>query len=170
MTAAGPLNNQRGVTLMVVLLMVVVVGLAAGVAGSSWRTVTQREREQELLWRGDQYRRAIQSYYEFKHAGTGLYPRSLEDLLRDPRSAASVRHIRQLFPDPITGEDWVVIKDPTGRIKGVRSSSTVEPFKKSGFPADYDDFQGRKSYAEWEFVFLDKTKGKTTQGGAAAGN
>ena len=52
----------------------------------------------ELLWRGDQYRRAIESYYTKAHAGVAAtYPRTLEDLVKDPRSLQTLRHIRQLF-------------------------------------------------------------------------
>ncbi len=58
----GFAGNQRGVTLLTVLVMVVVIGLTLGMAGTSWRALMQREREEELLWRGDQYRRAIESY------------------------------------------------------------------------------------------------------------
>ncbi len=157
------LRNQRGVTLMVVLVMVVVVGLTAGLAGTSWRSIMQRVKENELLWRGDQYRKAIEGYYGVNHGGIQRYPARLEDLLRDPRSLQPVRHLRRLYPDPFTGEDWVIIKDPTGGIRGVRSSSKEEPFKKENFSEEYEDFKDRKKYSEWEFSYLPpkKTKGAT---------
>ena len=55
-------DNQRGAILLLLLVMVVVVGLAAGMAGQSWRSTVQRAREAELLWRGQQYQKAITSY------------------------------------------------------------------------------------------------------------
>jgi len=154
--AVNILNNQRGIGLMVVLLMVVVLGLAAGIAGSSWKTVMQRVREDELLFRGDQYRRAIESYYNAQHGGQrGLLPSTLDDLIKDPRFPSTKRHLRQLYKDPMTGQEFEVIKDQTaaGRIKGVRSSSEDEPFKKDGFPKEYEKFVGVTSYKNWEFVY-----------------
>lgn len=153
MHPARILRNQRGVTLMAVLVMVVVTGLLAGMAGATWRTTMQQEREAELLWRGDQYRKAIQSYCKVQFGGIQSYPKSFEDLLRDPRSLQPVRHLRRLYADPFTGGDWVLIKEPTGGIQGVRSSSTLEPFKKDGFPEEYDKFKGKMHYSEWEFAY-----------------
>lgn len=147
-------TNQRGVALIGVLVAVVVLGLMSGIAGSTWQTIVQRAKEQELLWRGGQYRKAIESYYKGVQAGgVAALPRDLDSLVKDPRSAATVRHLRRLYPDPITGEDWVVVKDPAGGITGVRSSSSLEPFKQEGFREENKDFSGKTSYSEWEFVF-----------------
>ena len=119
----------------------------------------QRSKEQELLWRGDQYRKAIASYYRVTAGGPhGAYPLSLDVLERDPRFLQPARHIRRLFKDPITGEDFVLIRDPSGAITGVRSSSDLEPFKKDGFPSEYNQFAHGKRYREWEFVYRPETK------------
>jgi type II secretory pathway pseudopilin PulG len=146
------LGNERGATLMIVLVAVVVLGLAAGIAGTTWTSIMQKAREEQLMFRGDQYRRAIGSYFA---AGTaaGVYPPKLEDLLKDPRYPGTVRHIRQLYPDPMTGGDWELITDPGGRIRGVRSTSTARPFKTGGFPEVYVKFENAKTYRDWEFIF-----------------
>ena len=60
----------------------------------------------------------------------------------------------------MTGEDWALIKDKSGRITGVRSNSKLEPFKKDGFPEEYEKFEGAESYSSWEFVFEPKTEKK----------
>lgn len=153
--------NERGGVLLIVLFMIVVIGLSIGIAGSTWKSMTQRAREAELLWRGNQYRKAIESYYENKHGGAGMYPQKLDDLVKDPRSLNPVRHIRRLYPDPMTGQDWVLVKDQSGRIVGVRSSSDLEPFKKDGFPEEYEKFKGAESYRSWEFVYEPKSQKKT---------
>jgi hypothetical protein len=82
-----------------------------------------------------------------------MYPPSLEVLEKDPRFLHRVRHIRRLYKDPVTGGDFVLIKDASGGITGVRSSSELEPFKKDGFPYEYANFANRKRYSEWEFVY-----------------
>jgi type II secretory pathway pseudopilin PulG len=141
---------------MVILVMLVIMGLSMGIAGSTWKTVMQRAREQELLFRGDQYRRAIKSYTEVRHGGSsGQLPSKLEDLLKDPRFPGTKRHIRKLFKDPMNGEEFVIIKDPRfgGRIKGVHSSSAEEPFKTDGFAEENEKFANASSYQDWLFVF-----------------
>ncbi len=162
-----PLRDQRGAALLVVLVMVIIVGLVAGIAGTSWQTIRQRAREAELFWRGDQYRQAIQSYYEYGAGGSrnraGQYPAKLKDLLKDPRSLAPKKHIRRLFVDPMTGGDWELIKDKGGRITGVHSSSSLEPFQQDGFPVEYEAFAGTASYTAWEFNYLPKKQPVATR-------
>ena len=160
------LHDQKGSALLVVLVMIVIVGLSAGIAGTSWRTIVQRADEAELFWRGDQYRQAIKSYYEYGAGGsrklTGQYPAKLEDLIKDPRSLARKKHMRQLYADPLTGGDWVLIKDKAGRITGVRSSSDLEPFKQDGFSLEYENFAGATSYTAWEFNYQPQIKAPTS--------
>lgn len=138
---------QRGTILLTLLLLVVLTGLAAGIAGQALKDFMQREREEELLWRGLQYRKALAGYAQ----GRGGYPARLEDLLRDPRSPATVRHIRRLYPEPMSGGDWQLTRDPANRITGVFSDSDLAPFKQENFPTEIKDFQGKTSYREWLF-------------------
>jgi hypothetical protein len=66
----------------------------------------------------------------------------------------------------MTGEDWVIVKDPAGRIKGVSSSSQLEPFKQENFSEANKEFAGKTAYKEWQFV-IDvtalKKKGETKE-------
>ncbi|MBW2477195.1 MAG: type II secretion system protein [Deltaproteobacteria bacterium] len=146
-------SSQRGAALLMVLVMVVILGLAAAKTGQSWRAVMQMEREQELLWRGQQYLRAIESYYTVKHGAQNMFPLKLDELLRDPRFPGVVRHLRKLYTDPMTGDDWTLIKDPAERIIGVRPTSDLTPFKQDGFPLELTDLKGKGAYREWEFVY-----------------
>ena len=134
--------------------MVALLGLAASMAGQSLGALLQREREAELLWRGQQYRQAIASYYNIRHGGQGMYPAKLEDLLRDPRSPGVVRHLRRLYLDPMTGKEWELVKDPAEKLIGVRSTSELVPFQQAGFPKGLEDLEGKTSYSDWEFVFV----------------
>jgi type II secretory pathway pseudopilin PulG len=149
---------ERGTALLTVLVLVVITGLTAGMAGQSLGALMQREREAELLWRGLQYRQAIARYYGVKHGAQQMFPPKLEDLLRDPRFPGMVRHLRRLYPDPMTGADWELVKDPAERIIGVRSTSDLEPFQKAGFPKGLEDLEGKSAYREWEFVFVPAKK------------
>lgn len=167
------LQNESGVTLILVLVMMTILGMSAGVAGMSWSNMTRREREADLLWKGGQIRAAIGSYYNTSHgqgAAPKSYPTKLENLLKDPRSLETRRHLRRPYVDPMTGKDWVLIKDAGGRIKGVRSSLEKEPFKQGNFSTANKEFEGRGFYSEWEFVYVPETPKpgaqKTPVGGA----
>lgn len=151
-------SSQRGAVLLLLMVTVVILGLSAGVAGQSWRATMQRAREAELIWRGQQYMRAIENYYSVKHGPQQMFPAKLEHLLRDPRSPAVVRHLRKQYNDPMTGEDWELVKDPAERIIGVRSTSNLEPFRKEGFPVELERLNNKNSYSEWEFVFEPSAK------------
>lgn len=155
MSRQGRIRGQHGFALLTVLVMVVLLGLLMGMAGSSWKDLVQRAKEEELFWRGNQYRQAIEKFASARFGGGGLqtYPASLEDLLRDPRSPEVRRYLRHLYPDPMTGGDWDLIKDPSGRIMGVRSSSSLKPFRQAGFPAGYEGFEGSEKYSDWEFEY-----------------
>jgi len=158
------LANQKGAILLVVLVAVTIFGLSAGIAGSTWKTISQRAKEQELLWRGGQIRKAIESYYKTGQAGKqSTLPTSLDDLIRDPRSLSVVRHLRKKYLDPMTGQDWVIIKDPSGRVKGVRSSSHEKPFKQDGFQDENKSFTAKSRYAEWRFLITLNNANKTNE-------
>lgn len=153
--------NQSGTVLLLILVAVTLLGLSAGIAGSSWRTVTQRAKEKELLWRGNQIRKAIESYYKTGHAGMrASLPEGLDDLLRDSRFVTVVRHLRKEYLDPMAGDEWQFIHDPDGRLKGVYSSSDDEPFKKSGFSEENKNFDGSTRYSDWKFVFVPRKSSK----------
>ncbi len=154
--------GQRGAILLLLMVMVVILGLATGMAGQTWSSTVQRAREAELLWRGQQYQQAIASYYTVKHGPQQMFPAKLEHLLRDPRFPNVVRHLRKIYNDPMTGEDWELVTDPSERIIGVRSSSGLEPFKKNGFPKGLDDLADKSSYSDWEFVFAPPKKASNT--------
>ena len=141
------------------LVCITLLGLMAGIAGSSWQTIMQRAKEADLLWKGNQIRRAIKSYYTTSHTGSAgpkTFPAKLEHLVRDPRFLETRHHLRRLYPDPMTGESWEVIKDPRGRIVGVRSQSSKEPFKQDGFTEENKDFIDNQSYHDWQFVYRPK--------------
>ena len=58
------------------LFMVVTLIIASQVAVRNLLTEGRRQREDEMIWRGQQYVRAIRLYYR----KTGHYPSTLDDL------------------------------------------------------------------------------------------
>jgi type II secretory pathway pseudopilin PulG len=159
-----PSARQRGTILLTVLFLVVVLGLAAGLAGQALQAYVQREREEELIWRGLQYRQAIASYVSFQK-GAQVFPAKFEDLLRDPRSPNVVKHLRRLYDDPMTGQPLMPVMGANNRITGVRSTSALRPFRQDGFPPGLEELAGKGSYQQWEFVYTPPKK----QAGPATG-
>ena len=144
-------RQQRGFAYLTVLFIVAMIGGGLALIGEVWHTSAVREREAELLHIGNEYRRAIERYYL---AGPRQYPRSLADLAKDPRQPGTVRHLRRLYPDPITGRhEWGLVKAPDGGIAGVHSLSDATPLKSAGFRVADKELEGKSKYAEWKFVY-----------------
>lgn len=145
--------NEAGYTYLFVMFLVVLTGLAATAVTKQWKTEIRREREAELLFRGDQIREAIGLYYQLAHGGSvHAFPRSLDDLIKDPNSSATLRYLRRLYKDPITGEDFELVKEGD-YIRGVRSTSTAAPIKVGNFSTVDQDFTGKTSYHDWVFIY-----------------
>ncbi len=151
------MNGKNGFTYIAVMMLVVIMGITLSMTGRYWSTIVKRDREEELLFRGDQIRKGIEMYYKWtaqKHGGKGLYPESMEELLKSKYSMAPKRSLRRVYKDPITGKrDWVVINDPAKRIMGIRSASDEEPLKTSNFPLAYREFEGKTKYSDWVFAY-----------------
>lgn len=148
------MKASEGFTYIGALILVVVVGIGLSTAGSFWSTVVKREREQELLFAGDQIRRAIDSYYKSTPGGRLFeYPRTLQDLLKDPRHPSTKRHLRRLYKNPMSKEGkWAFVYDSKMAIKGVFANSREAPLKKSRFPKGYEGFEKGSAYLEWKFT------------------
>jgi hypothetical protein len=164
------LRTSSGFTYIAALFIVVVMGIMAGMSGTTLRMIMKREREEELLWRGMQVSRAIARWKYPKAGATRMHgPRELKELLLDPNSLAKVRYLPRLFDDPMTGKEWVVITDPNLGVIGVRSNSNEEPLRQTNFEDKFDfsldnketkealkamlkGFEGKKKYSEWEFA------------------
>jgi type II secretory pathway pseudopilin PulG len=145
-------RHSTGFTYLTVLFAVAFAGVGLALLGEAWDTASRRERETELLYVGDQYRRAIERYYL---NGAQRYPRTLQEMLKDPRSLETRRYLRQLYPDPLRGTpDWVLIRAPDGGIMGVHSRSQDKPLKLANFRLRDRDFEGAAKYSDWKFVYM----------------
>lgn len=143
-------RRERGATFALLMLAVALMGITLTVAARQWKAVVQREKEAELLFRGIEIQSALAAYSAQQKKGRvvpgEIYPLTLEELTKPPKPV-----LRKAYKDPMTGEDWAYVRDPTGRIKGVNSKSTAEPFKQSDFPPAVQHFQGLTSYSAWVF-------------------
>lgn len=176
--AAGryPLTRQLGATYLGLLLFIAISGLALAATLEIWHTTLQRDKEAELLVIGNEFRNALNAYYEAKPANvigqpvrSGQRPKRLEDLLTDNRFTVPQRWLRKLYVDPMTGRpEWGVVTLPDGQITGVHSLSDETPLKQAGFKNNDADFNDKTRYAEW--VFAPKIKGPTTAGGIVVQN
>ena len=148
-------HDQRGVTYIALLLAVAITSGAAAAGASVWSQMQRREREKQLLWAGDQIRRAILAYSQTGSDGPNRYPAALQDLLLDGRSAAQRRYLRQVYEDPMSrSTDWGLIRNPQGRIVGVYSQARGVPVKTGAFAKAYAHFERAPSYAAWTFTVL----------------
>lgn len=149
----GP-AREFGAAYLMLLLTVMVMGIGLVAVSEVWHTTIQREKEQELLFIGNQYRQALELYYAQSPGGNvQRYPATLEDMLKDPRVPGTKRYLRKIFSDPITGDkNWGLIRSPSGGIMGVHSRSVEEPIKKTNFSRMDRGFEGKKQYKDWVFV------------------
>lgn len=83
----------------------------------------QRQKEQQLLFAGREYREAIRRFYQNPDVSVQRFPQTLDELLVDNRSLKPAYHLRRLYPDPISGLDWGLLRDEQGGITGVYSRS-----------------------------------------------
>lgn len=147
-------HQMQGVMLLALLIGLALSGIALMGAIDMWTMQSQREREQQLLFAGDQYRLAIQRYFYAAPQGTPkTLPLSFDALLEDDRYPMPVRHLRRTYPDPITGKPWGEVRTEDGRLSGVYSLSEATPIKQAGFSSADTSFAEQTSYQKWVFFF-----------------
>jgi len=142
-------GRARGFTYLGFLLFVAIAGAGLAAFADIASHTSQREKEAELLFRGDQFRQGIAAYYKKEQR----YPQSLDALLLDKRYPMPVRHLRRLYPDPMTGAaDWGLVEAPGGGVMGVYSKSDAPPIKTGNFSLKDADFDKAQTYAHWKFI------------------
>jgi type II secretory pathway pseudopilin PulG len=97
------MRRNEGFTILMLLVAVSVLAVGLLVAVPVWQTQIQRENEDELIFRGNQYVEAIRRY---QTKNPGQFPQTLEELYKK-------RFLRRLFPDPMTKQGrWdIIIQD-----------------------------------------------------------
>jgi type II secretory pathway pseudopilin PulG len=176
-------RNDAGYTLVALVIGIAIITiLIAGVAPSV-ATIMKREREEELIFRGRQYARAI-ALFQRRY---GRYPNELKELYENrPRT------IRHLWNDPVCNCDWQPLIQNSPDANPVSSvmpgTPQPTPTPKSVFgPSDQPKtigpivgvrstvhkealrvWRGSKYYDEWRFIVGDADRDTTGGGGPPA--
>jgi hypothetical protein len=112
----GNRSSESGYALLMALFLMVVMIIASGAALQNIVTQGRRQRETELIWRGDQWVRAIRFYYRKK----GYYPQTADTL----KSGVPGVHFLRLaaYKDPMNSandDSWrFIYVNSAGQITG----------------------------------------------------
>jgi type II secretory pathway pseudopilin PulG len=155
MRAAGHARSrQGGYAYLALLILIAIIGVVAAATAQLGNVYQRRMAEKELLFVGGEFQRALSSYASQTPVGQLTQPHVLDDLVHDPRYPNPVHHLRKVYADPITGKtDWVLVMSPDGQtIVGIHSASLAHPIQIAQFPAEFQGFEDRHTYAQWIFV------------------
>lgn len=101
-----PSKDTRGYALIALMIVVTVLLISLTAALPSIYQAAQRRREEETIYRAEQYERAIYLFYR----RMGRYPVSVQDLLK----TGNVRFLRKEYRDPLS---------PTGRWRFIHAAA-----------------------------------------------
>ena len=112
---------DSGFVMVALLVAMAVTAVWMGQLLPAWRQQVMREREAELIYRGEQYARAI---YLYRQRNNQVSPPTIDALVQG-------HYLRKKYLDPITGKEFLPLGGlsttggggGTGGITGVRSTS-----------------------------------------------
>ncbi|HYL09360.1 MAG TPA: hypothetical protein VEU31_01360 [Candidatus Acidoferrales bacterium] len=107
-------NAQSGYALLMVIFMAALMIIAAAAIQTNILTQGRREKEAELIWRGQQYARGVRLFFRKNNR----FPTSMDDLIKP---GVGVRYMRKAYKDPMNGVDgsWrLLYVGPAGQIIG----------------------------------------------------
>src|ERR1039457_5445281 len=121
--ACHPLSrrkNQRGFALLLVFLMASIVAILLYMELPRVAMQAQRDKEEMLIDRGEQYKRAIQLFVN----KAKRYPGDIKDL----ENFQNQRFLRQRYADPLTGKDeWRLIHIQNGMLTDSKLTKPKDP-------------------------------------------
>ncbi|ODS59457.1 MAG: hypothetical protein ABS36_00535 [Acidobacteria bacterium SCN 69-37] len=133
--------------MVALLVAMAVTAVWMGAALPAWRQQVQREKEAELIFRGEAIARAI---YLYRQKNGQSLPPNLDTLVNQ-------RFLRRKYLDPITGKDFLPVAGATaaggstfgggglqGGIIGVRSTSNETSIR---------IYNNQQTYSQWAFDF-----------------
>jgi hypothetical protein len=105
---------EGGYALLLAVFLAATMFLLAMVAAPTIVNQGRRAREQQLIWRGNQYVRGIRLFFQ----KNGRYPQNRDELVK---GTLSVHFLRKAFTDPVSqsGDDWrLIYVNPSGQLIG----------------------------------------------------
>ena len=97
--SGGSALDDRGYIMVVLLIAMAVTAIWMSAALPAWRQQAQRAREDDLVFRGEQYARAIVTYQK---KNQGALPPNIDILVTQ-------RYLRKKWKDPVTGKDFAPV-------------------------------------------------------------
>jgi type II secretory pathway pseudopilin PulG len=178
-------QGERGYAMAALLVGLSVMAVLMGMALPAWSHLAKREREEELIWRGQQYARAI-GLFQRKYANT--FPPTVDILVEQ-------KFLRRKYKDPVTNDDFQPIPvavagpnqprvpgNPGTNLPGQQPQAPQPPTTPGGFTGPSPSgrgqgpnsaalgiqgvvskssetsiklYNGRNKYNEWAFVYLE---------------
>lgn len=111
-------KNEKGYILLSLMLMMTLMLIALTVEAPRVAQQIKREKEEELIHRGNEYRNAIKKYFR----KFGRYPVSLDQL----ENTNNMRFLRKRYKDPFTGkDDWRLLHPGEVQLNVANGAATV---------------------------------------------
>jgi type II secretory pathway pseudopilin PulG len=147
-------TSEGGFAYVALMIAVAIIGMTAAAAFQGGALLQRRDAEQALIVEGLAFARALDSYAKATPAGQPAAPAELANLLKDSRFPGTVRHLRRVPVDPLTGRaEWGLVKSPDGQgIIGVYSLAPGHPIKIDNFMPALRNFRNRQRYSDWIFM------------------
>jgi type II secretory pathway pseudopilin PulG len=118
-------SAQAGYALLLALFLAALVIIATASAVPSLLTESRRQKEEDMIWRGKQYERAIGLYYR----KTGHFPHTMDELVK---GVPGVHFLRKAFKDPMNQKDgsWrLIYLGPNGQLIGSTRFHTLAEYQ-----------------------------------------
>ncbi|MGA9247970.1 MAG: hypothetical protein WBV87_06985, partial [Candidatus Acidiferrales bacterium] len=115
-------SQEGGFAFLLALGLIVLVVAMSLVVLEQGATEHRRQVEEEAIWRGNQYARAIRLYFH----KTGHYPQDLDDL---EKGLPQLHFLRQAYKDPTNPSDgsWrFIYVNAAGQIIGSTKYATLQ--------------------------------------------
>ena len=143
-----PTSSQRGHVLLVVIILTILMALSLSMAFRPLRMQLLRQKETQLIYRGEHLAKGIRGYY-FRY---GRFPHDLEELL-----GADPRLVRQIYKDPMTESgEWELV------YLGKESLSTVQKLQEDLFPGGGEKFNSQALLAHGQQIIGIRSKSTET--------
>ena len=104
-------RSDAGFSLSALIFFLAAASIFIAAAVPAYQMQAKREMEEELIFRGEEYTRAIQKYQR----KFGVYPTSIDQLV----STNGLRFLRRAYKDPMTEKDFrFILVNPDGSLTG----------------------------------------------------